>query len=245
MSRAHPLIGVTPGHAGPSTGREFCRSADILYCDVNYLRRIEEAGGIPVLLPHLDHDKIPEILQDLDGLMLTGGEDVHPERYGQEFLTDNCSISEARDHAEFALFHAYFSYGRPILAICRGVQLVNVALGGTLIQDIPSQCGVMHHSQKEPTELPTHEVQLAEKSRLIQIFGESYLPVNSHHHQAVDQPGRDLEPSAWTDEGIIEGIEHQTHPYLMGVQWHPERLLSCLPVQRKLFHDFIRATRHG
>jgi putative glutamine amidotransferase len=235
------MIGVTAGWAGPSPSRDFCRSADVLYCDQNYLRRIEEAGGIPILLPHVEDDAaLKKIAAMLDGLLFTGGEDVNPMHYGQD-LHPETAVAEARDRFEIRFLTHFVATGRPILAICRGIQLINVGLGGTLIQDIPSQTGSLHHSQSVPTVTPTHEVQLLESSRLARLFGATMLEVNSHHHQAVDRLGAGLQAVGWSEDGIIEAVEHKDRPFIIGVQWHPERLSSRAEIQSRLFAGFVDA----
>lgn len=236
-----PLIGVSPGYAGPSPLRNFCRTADILYCDHDYLRRVEEAGGLPVLLSHTDDPSaMRELASQLAGLLLTGGEDVDPAHYGQD-LQSGTQVNGARDKFEIHLIQVFLETRKPILAICRGFQVVNVALGGTLIQDIPAQTGVMHHAQRAPTGVPTHDVRLDEKSRLARVFGETVLEVNSHHHQGIDQSALSLRVVGWSEEGIAEAVEHRDHPYLIAVQWHPERLSGRYEMQEKLFVDFVEA----
>jgi putative glutamine amidotransferase len=243
VSTVRPLIGVTPGWAGPNPNRDFGKTADILYSDINYLRRIEEAGGLPLLLPHCDEPgALDQLADSMDGLLFTGGEDVDPAHYSQD-VHPQTVVAEARDNFEIRLFRAFFETGKPILAICRGIQLINVALGGSLLQDLPSQTGSSHHSQKVPTGTPTHEVQLLESSRLARTFGLSVIEVNSHHHQAVDTLGDGLQAVGWSEDGIVEAVEHTHHAYLTAVQWHPERLLSRMEIQRKLFDSFITACR--
>ena len=240
-----PLIGATPGYAGPSEARNFCRTAEIVYSDLNYLRRLEEAGGIPLLLSHTDDpEMMRELADELDGLMLTGGEDIHPNHYGQE-VHNGTEVNAARDQFELHLLDAFLKTGKPILAICRGFQVVNVALGGTLIQDLATQAGIFHHVQRAPTATPTHEVRLDERCRLAGIYGVTQLEVNSHHHQAVDRPAPDLVVVGWSEEGIPEAFEHREHPYLLGVQWHPERLASRYEMQEKLFVDFVNACKRN
>jgi putative glutamine amidotransferase len=237
------MIGVSPGYAGPSDLRPFCRTAEILYIDQNYPRRVEEAGGIPVLLSHTDDpEAMRQLAQRLDGLLFTGGEDVNPSLYGQD-VHDATEVAEARDKFEFHLFRLFVETGKPILAICRGFQVINVALGGTLIQDIPTQAGVAHHAQRVPSSNPTHEVRLEESCRLSRVFGETLLRVNSHHHQGVDKPAPPLRVVGRSEEGVAEAMEHRGHPYLVAVQWHPERLASCYALQQKLFVDFVAACR--
>jgi putative glutamine amidotransferase len=237
-----PLIGVTPGFAGPSEQREFCRTATVYYSDANYLQRILEAEGAPVLLPHTKDDRIIEALcLQLDGLMMTGGEDVDPNHYGQwnDFQTN--TINESRDDFEMRIFRTFFKTKKPVLAICRGCQVINVALGGTLYQDLPAQLGVFHHAQTQKTDDPVHEVELVSDSRLSKAYGCTTIEVNSHHHQAVDRLADELIKIGWSEEGIIEAFEHRTHPFLVAVQWHPERLSSRKEIQAGLFRQFVAA----
>jgi putative glutamine amidotransferase len=242
MKARSPLIGVTPGYAGPSTDRNFCRTAEIIYSDLNYLRRVEESGGLAVLLSHTERDNgFAQLSLQLDGLLLSGGDDVHPGRYGQELEFDNLSLSKARDDFEVGLIQAFVPTGKPILAICRGIQVLNVALGGTLLQDIPNQVGSMHHSQSVPSTQPTHKVRILEDSRIHRIFGCNLLDVNSHHHQAIDRAAPGLKIVARSEEGVIEAVEHEDHPYMIAVQWHPERLALEIDVQKRLFADFVNA----
>lgn len=240
-----PLIGVTPGCAGPSEQREFCRTADIIYCDRAYLHCIESAGGIPVLLSHSKGRIVAETCQRIDGLLLTGGEDVHPLHYGHDVLFDNGTVSEVRDHFEIELISKFMETGKPILAICRGIQVLNVALGGTLFQDIPAQTGQHHHTQHAVTTVSTHQVQLVDTSQLSRAFGRQVVSVNSHHHQAVDQLAPELRAVGWSEEGIIEAVEHRTMPFLVGVQWHPERLAAKEPIQINVFKAFVDACRES
>jgi putative glutamine amidotransferase len=236
------VIGVTPGFAEPSVERNFCRTADIVYLDTNYLKRIEEAGGLPILLSHTAHDNALEQLgQWLDGLLLSGGSDVHPERYGQDLEFEDCSLPGPRDEYELRLVASFIQTRKPILAICRGIQVLNVALGGTLVQDIPRQFGSGHHVQIQPSVSATHAVRLDDSSRLAGILGDTVVGVNSHHHQAIDSVGAGLRVVGRSEEGVIEAVEHTSHPYMIGVQWHPERLAMGVPSQQNIFSDFVSA----
>jgi putative glutamine amidotransferase len=249
MSTQHklPVIGVVSGHAGPQLTREFCKTGTVLYSDLNYLRRIEQAGGLPLLLPHLEGEEMLEqLVTMLDGLLLTGGEDVDPRRYGQDWISPETKLTAERDNFEFRLLDAFFKTEKPILAICRGFQLVNVSLGGTLIQDMPTQNGLAHHSQTLPTALPTHKVLLDEVSKVARAIGmPAIIDVNSHHHQALDVVASDLRVTGRSEEGVPESFEHKQHPYLVGVQWHPERLDSQLAIHQRLFDDFVRNCENG
>jgi putative glutamine amidotransferase len=242
IKRFRPLIGITPGYAGPNDNRDFVRKSDLVFTDLNYVRRVERAGGLPLLLPHVQGREALEQMAALcDGLLLTGGDDVHPRHYQQEWFDVGVPVASERDDFEMPLTRAYLSTGKPILAICRGIQLVNVIMGGTLIQDIPHFVGSTHHSQTDPTGVPTHQVQVDENCRLARIFNGSIIDVNSHHHQCLDRVAAGLRVVARSEEGIIEAVEHEHHPYLMAVQWHPERLGTERWLHQELFDDFVRA----
>ncbi|MDD5088691.1 MAG: gamma-glutamyl-gamma-aminobutyrate hydrolase family protein, partial [bacterium] len=150
-------------------------------------------------------------------------------------------VSESRDDFEFRLVRKFFETRKPILAICRGTQLVNVLLGGTLIQDLPAQAGISHHAQTSPADCPVHGVEFRDDSRLAHVFGAKMIEVNSTHHQAVEKLGEELCLSGWSEEGVVEAFEHRIHPFLIGVQWHPERLAEARNDHQKLFDDFVRA----
>jgi putative glutamine amidotransferase len=243
-----PLIGVTPGFAPPSPHREFLKTAHIVYADTSYMQRVADAGGMPFLLPHTDDETVLQnAIARLDGLLLTGGEDVHPQHYGQAVAYDNTVISELRDRFELRLIELFLPTGKPVFAICRGCQVLNVALGGTLFQDLPAQTGVRHHSQTIPTSETSHSVELTEGSRVAQALQMTTVEVNSHHHQAVDRLGSGLVVTGRSEEGIIESYEHATHPFLLAVQWHPERLTSRVEIHQRLFIFFIQTciAHHG
>jgi putative glutamine amidotransferase len=241
-----PLIGIATGYAGPDPNRAFVRLGNLNYCDLNYSRRVERAGGLPIFLPHLHEDvdaRIAQTASMLDGLLLTGGEDVDPTHYGQDWFACDTPPARERDHFELPLVRAFFETGKPMLGICRGIQLINVAMGGTLVQDIPHFVGPTHHSQSAETTESTHQVSLDESSRLARIFGAVTVDVNSHHHQAVDRAAAGVKVVGRSEEGIVEAIEHAQHPYLIGVQWHPERLGGDAFAHQELFDDFVRACR--
>ncbi|MBI5059045.1 gamma-glutamyl-gamma-aminobutyrate hydrolase family protein [candidate division KSB1 bacterium] len=243
---ARPWIGITPGYAGPDPTRGFVKFGDLNFCDLNYARRVERAGGLPLILAHAHEDQERQIAQlaaALDGLLLTGGDDVHPRHYDQEWFDAGIPPAGQRDEFELPLTRAFLATGKPILGICRGIQLVNVAMGGTLVQDIPHFVGPTHHSQSAQSGVPTHEVHLAEGCRLARVFRGLTINVNSHHHQAVDRVAEGFRVVGCSEEGIVEVIEHESHPYLIGVQWHPERLGVADPLHQELFDDFVQACR--
>lgn len=190
-----------------------------------YIRVIDALGGSAILLtPAHDPASIEQILDLSSGLVLTGGEDVEPRRYGQDPHPKLGATNPDRDQMELDAVHAALNRALPVLAICRGMQLLNVALGGTLYQDLPSDlAGDLLHEQEAPVGDGWHTARVEPDSRLASIFGETTLFINSFHHQAIRELGDGLRAVAWAEDGVIEGVEGTDHPWLFGVQWHPER----------------------
>jgi putative glutamine amidotransferase len=236
-----PLIGISPGFAGPDPTRSFASAGRVNFCDLNYVEGIEAAGGLPFLLGFSTDDaQVERYAETIDGLVLIGGVDIHPSRYGQvPEVTDQIPVPE-RDDFEFRLLSAFWERGKPIFAICRGHQMLNVFLGGTLVQDIPSHLGPVHHLQSPGTQLIAHQVRLEAGSLIHDILGESLIDVNSFHHQTIETLGRGLRPVGWSEEDLIEVFEHESHPYLLSVQWHPERMRNSQQ-QMRLFRHFVKA----
>jgi putative glutamine amidotransferase len=239
MPRA-PLIGVTT-----SVSHE--ASPERAYVNVAYLRAVQGAGGVPVLLPpHLDETSREALWERLDGLLLTGGGDVDPARFGEPAHPKIYDVSPARDALEIAMTTRALAGQMPLLAICRGIQVLNVTLGGTLWQDIPSEVpGALNHSQTARRDEPTHRVKvMGEGTRLGAVLGSLELPVNSFHHQAIRRLGEGLREVAWAEDGIIEGVEVASgHPFVVGVQWHPEDLAGRDEAARRLFQALVAAAR--
>ena len=184
---------------------------------------VSRAGGLPVLLP--PSGGVAGVLPRLDGLVLSGGGDLDPALYGAEPHAEAGAPNPARDSAELELCKAALASGLPVLGICRGLQVINVALGGTLHQHLPDLVGNDSHSPEEAG-YGSHKVSVASGSRLAAILGRSEAAVPTHHHQAIDRLGAGLVATAWTDDGMIEAIEWQpgstTAPFMVAVQWHPE-----------------------
>ena len=239
-----PLIGVTTstspdGAPGPTPPRA--------HLNYTYMRAIQQAGGVPLLLPpNLDERSVDTLWSRLDGLLLTGGGDVDPRRFDEDRHETVAEVSEARDRLEIALTERAIDARRPLLAICRGIQVLNVALGGSLYQDIPSQTGSpIAHSQKAPRDHPTHAVKvMGEGTRLGATLGSLEVEVNSMHHQAINRLGRGLREVAWAPDGIIEGVEMpDAGTLVLGVQWHPEELTARDPAARNLFAALVAAAQ--
>ncbi len=219
-----------------------------------YVRAILRAGGIPRALPIPEMEHTPgglspensrwELwLSGLDGLLLSGGGDLAPSLFGEEPLSGLGSVDPHRDALEMALVRAARQRKMPILGICRGCQVLNVALGGTVYQDLPSQRpeGLLQHRQPYPGTFPSHSMTVREGSRLAQTLGVSTVRVNSHHHQAVRDVAPGLDVVAWAPDGVVEAIEAPEGPFLLGIQSHPERLESTSPPLAALFHAFVDA----
>jgi putative glutamine amidotransferase len=236
---APPLIGLT-------TSVTVGASPERAYTNATYIRAVQQAGGIPVLLPpQLDLASLEALWSRLDALLLTGGGDIDPARYGEDPHSTVYEVSEARDALELTLSRRAVEDEVPVLAICRGVQVLNVALGGSLHQDIPSHVpGALPHSQKEDRTRPTHAVKvMGEGTRLGAIVGSLELDVNSMHHQAIKKLGQGLREVAWAPDGVIEGLELAGDRFVVGVQWHPEELVGHDAAARNLFAALVEAAR--
>jgi putative glutamine amidotransferase len=237
---APPLIGVTTSVTSGRAPERACVNAA-------YLLAVQQAGGVPVLLPpHLDTRSREALWERLDGLLLTGGGDVDPARYGETPHPSVSEVSGARDALEIDLTLRALERGLPLLAICRGIQVLNVALGGSLWQDIASQAGsAIAHSQTAPRHEPTHLVKVCVKgTRLGPIAAAPEIRVNSFHHQAVRRLGRGLRAVAWAEDDIVEAVDMPGAAGLvLGVQWHPEDLVAHDPAARRLFAALVEAAR--
>jgi putative glutamine amidotransferase len=199
----------------------------------SYLDAVVHAGGIPFVLPVLDRGDAEAALAGFDGLLLTGGGDVEPARYGATPAPEDVGIDHGRDAFEVALVLAALRVGLPILGICRGCQVLNVALGGSLVQHIPAVTGRDHCRKGQDCE-KVHKVDITPGSLFASVAGAIDIDVNSLHHQAVDRIGVGLQAVAWSDDGVVEGIEAVIPARLIGVQWHPELLLGD-PVHERFF----------
>jgi putative glutamine amidotransferase len=235
-----PLIGV-------STSVTIDEYPERAYVNASYLRAVEQAGGVPVLLaPQLSPAARDALWAQLDGLVLTGGGDIEPSRFGEAPHLKASLVSVDRDALELELVDRAMRDDVPIFAICRGLQVLNVALGGTLHQHVPDVFGErVQHSQAAKRHVATHEVKVqTEGTRVGTIVGASELVVNSFHHQAVARLGRDLRDVAWAADNVIEALEHaDRHRFVVAVQWHPEDLVGHDAAARALFTAVVEAAR--
>jgi putative glutamine amidotransferase len=226
-----PLIGITSSYSWDNHSHTIPNS---------YVDAVERGGGTPVLLPPTFQIDVEQLLDAVDGLVLTGGVDVDPQHYGENPRPQLGTIDPKRDDFEIKITKEALRRGKPILAICRGHQVLNVAAGGTLIQDTTSQVPeALKHRQNAPTYYPSHTVRVQEGSRLHGIFGKGELGVNTFHHQAVKDLGEGLVATAWAPDGVIEAMELAGDTFVLGVQWHPERMIDGEML--KIFKAFIAA----
>jgi len=207
-----------------------------------YFSIISSLGAIPIALPH-ENTKIDDYIDLIDGLILTGGDfDIPPELYGQQNIHETVVIKNERTAFEYELAQKALRDDMPILGICAGEQLLNVILGGSLIQHIPDEIdSPLEHQQKTPRTEPAHEVSIEKDTMLYAIIGEDKIMVNSNHHQAVKEVGKNVVINAIAPDGVIEGIEYTDHPFCIGLEWHPE--LEVNKGDRKIFEAFLNACR--
>jgi putative glutamine amidotransferase len=207
-----------------------------------YIQSIIQAGGIPICLPIIAGEDVIPVINKIDGLCLIGGYDIDPRFFEQEPHPNIGVTVKNRDESELAYFYEAFDRDMPILGICRGLQLINVALGGTLIQDIPSQKpDAICHKQQSARMETSHKVKIF-PGKLLEITGLETIFVNSFHHQAVDRVAEELIETAVSADGIVEALEHPAKKYCLSVQWHPEELAMVKDeYAMKLFKSFIEA----
>src|SRR5258706_8488947 len=239
MARRSPLIGVSTSiTVGTNPERAYVNSA--------YLHAVQQAGGVPVPLPpQLSAASLEQLGAELYGLLLTGGGDMDPARFGEAPHATLYDVAPSRDTVETSVLNLSLARGVPVLAVCRGVQVLNVALGGTLHQDVATEPGTqIPHSQKEPRDQPTHKVKITPGSRLAETLGTDEIEVNSMHHQAIHRLGRGLTAVAWAPDQLVEGAEiSDPARFVLGVQWHPEELVGHSEPARRLFSALLAAAR--
>ncbi len=228
------LCNLNEGDGGAFSARQVLNQA--------YVDALLAAGATPLPVPCLDdNERIIALLERADGLLVTGGPDFDPRAYGEQPHAKLGSIAPARDHLDrVAIAYALDRPDLPVLAICRGIQSLNVVAGGSLIQDVPSQvAGALKHSQSAPGWYGTHDIEVAEGSRLREVLGAPRLSVNSFHHQAVREAAPGFEVSARTEDGVVEAIERGGGAFCVGVQFHPELMAARDPRIAALFKAFV------
>ena len=231
-----PLIGL------PLAVRERRDQPPDFYIRHTYVDAIIGAGGTPFLIGPSESDALlRDVFERLDGLMLSGGADVNPFMYGEQ-PHPTTEAEDVRDQLESTLTRWAIEDSLPTLGICRGMQLLNVVMGGTLIQDLPS-AGYSHPHSVLRSDL-VHELDVDPTSRLAEVLGQTVFSANSFHHQAVGRLGEDLKITARAGDGVIEGMEGTKHPWLLAVQFHPEDLTAFHEPSRHLFQRFVAAASH-
>jgi putative glutamine amidotransferase len=232
-----PLIGITT-YAPERVAFGVWELAAALI-PLSYVRGVEDAGGRPLLVPPQE-DAVEETLEALDGVLFSGGEDVDPEQYGAEAHPETKGVHAARDRAELALLRAALARDMPVLAVCRGSQVLNVARGGDLVQHLPDVVGDEKHKHT-PGVFADHDVRLDEDSRLRDVLG-ARAPVKSHHHQGYGRLGEGLRPVAWAEDGTVEALEDPGRRFAVGVLWHPEEgedraLFAALVAEARAYRE--------
>jgi len=211
-----PIIGIT-SYAEEVTWGAWVEAAALV--PLSYIHAIERAGGRPFVVPPSE-DSIEETLAVLDGIVFSGGSDLDPGHYGADRHPETDEAREVRDRSELALLRAALERDMPVLAVCRGSQVLNVALGGDLVQHLPEIVGHERH-RHEPGAWSDHDVKLEPESRVGTLLGDR-APVKSHHHQGFGRIGEGLSESGWAEDGTVEALEDPSKRFALGVLWHPE-----------------------
>ncbi len=237
---AQAVIGLTLDHEPPGGWSKFPWYA----IRENYCSAVRRAGGLPILLPH-DPDAAPDYLDQIAGLIVTGGGfDIDPALFGATTRHPSVTTKDRRTAFELAATRGALARDLPVLGICGGQQLLNVALGGTLIQDIPDEVpNCLPHRQPNPRDEPGHDVRVIAGTILHRITGAETLAVNSAHHQAVKAAGPGIVVDAVAGDGVVEGIEDPRRRFCLGVQWHPE--FGIGEADRRIFRSFVEAARRS
>ncbi|PAK85179.1 gamma-glutamyl-gamma-aminobutyrate hydrolase family protein [Lentilactobacillus parakefiri] len=231
-------IGIASNHLIHPTERFGTNFVD--YIQRDYVTGLRQAGTLPIVLPLGDPKDAEDYISGVDGLLLSGGQGVTPILYGEEPLAGVAETDIYRDQFEIALIKAAQKAGKPVLGICRGMQVINVALGGNLYQDIYQQAGATEKHNQYPTswEIPTHHVTTTDDSWLREILGKRFA-VNSFHHQGIHEPGSQLKVVAKSDDQVVEGIE-SSDGRIIGVEFHPEMMRATHPEFQKIFDYFAK-----
>lgn len=242
-----PVIGITPS---PMDDTQEHGSFHRYAIANTYTEAVEAAGGIPIVIPP-QSGNIDQILELIDGLLLSGGGDIDPIHYGDSDVHEKTyGIHEGRDALELALARKALERDMPTLCICRGIQILNVALGGTLYQDVADQYSpeISHRQQDQgiPKDQPGHDVSVVKDSLLGDTYGAGTVAVNSFHHQSLRAVSSELLVNATAPDGTIEGVEHPAKSWVLGVQWHPEMMFESHPEHLKPFEMLVEnAAKHS
>ncbi|HXG51619.1 MAG TPA: gamma-glutamyl-gamma-aminobutyrate hydrolase family protein [candidate division Zixibacteria bacterium] len=240
-----PVIGVT-ADLTPAPAQKGAGEEALLFLPRRYCLALQRYGALPVMLAPVSQGRaVDGLLDRLDGLLISGGNfDIHPRRYGEKAVAALGEIKPERTAFELELIERALRRDMPLLGICGGAQALNVALGGSLYQDISTQLpGAGVHQRTPGRTAPRHSVRILAGTLLRRIVGSERLTVNSRHHQAVKEPGKGLVVNATAGDGLIEGIESRNHPFALGVQWHPEALSDRSSAGRRILTFFVATCR--
>src|SRR5712691_1473925 len=231
-----PVVGITT-YVTPARWSYWDTEAALVPAE--YVRAVERAGGRPLLVPPLE-GALEETLDAVDGLIFSGGADIDPDLYGQELHPETSGVHPERDRGELALLEGALARDMPVLAICRGSQVLNVARGGDLVQHLPEVVGSEQHREVKGV-FSDHGVKIDDGSRLGSVLGDR-APVKSHHHQGIGRVGEGLVEVAWADDGTIEGLEDPERRFAVGVLWHPEaaedmKLFDALVAEARAYRE--------
>jgi putative glutamine amidotransferase len=235
MTASAPLIGITTYHRNEN---------NVFTLPAEYVDSVRRAGGIPILIPP-GENRLDELLPHLDGLILSGGGDVDPALYGGQSHQTVYNVSPERDNSETALVSKIVETGLPTLCICRGLQMLNVALGGTLIEHLPDIVGEKVPHRAPPRSPVMHPIQIQPDSKLAQIVQTEQVETASWHHQAPDRVAPALKVVATAPDGTLEALEMPNHPWLVAVQWHPELTAADDPTQQRIFDTLVEVARRN
>jgi putative glutamine amidotransferase len=244
---ATPLIGITADMSGVTANGTGLAPEPTMFLPQRYYHAVQKAGGISLVLPPTGtRSTLRKTLQQLDGLLVSGGNfDIHPSYYGEKPINALGTIKKERTEFELELIDLALNQDLPLLGICGGAQAINVALGGSLYQDIATELpNAGQHEQRAKRDKGGHAIEIYPGTRLRQIVQKRTLEVNTTHHQAVRKVGKGLLVNATAKDGLIEGIESPYHKFVLGVQWHPEALMDKDRYQRRIFSSFISAAKH-
>jgi len=241
-----PIIGITATLKEDADAVAERPLGKFVRADLDYVDGVAGAGGAPVVLPPTGDERAAEaVIQSLDGLLLSGGSDLDPGYYCEEPVPELGVTLPERDAFEMALVGFALQRKMPVFGICRGMQVLNVALGGTLYQDLPSQWGhgLLKHRQDTPKWQPAHEVRVSEESHIAEVMGHEVVKVNSYHHQGVKALAEGLVVTGRSSDGVIESVESVdlSERWLLGVQWHAEAMRGAGPQQESLFEAHVSA----
>jgi putative glutamine amidotransferase len=241
-----PLVGVSTSEVRAAGDRELVSQGEPprteLALGERYLEAVRAAGGMPVILAPVSSESIDTLIGRLDAVCLSGGPDLHPSAYGVLPHTELGPTEPELDRFELELARAAVARGIPVLGICRGMQVLNVALGGSLHQHLPDLGGPLNHRQERGSGDPSHRVTLARNSRLTKVIGRRYVEVNSFHHQGLHALGRGLAVAGRAPDGVVEAVEVPGRRFTFGVQWHAECLVDR-PEHLAVFRGLVRAAR--